>query len=246
LELEISYRFARSLTPSFLLSAIILAFFYAHFARSAELKMANSQHEPTMEEILASIRKIISDDASAASAPQATPAVSPPEHTGTEPEVLDLTHEVGETAASTVNATATPVEKPDEAHPTPAIEASPEPVPVAEAISLTDDGFFSERTRQALSDALAGIGTEPETESHVEIPSETHADVTGVTVEAVFERAVKDAFEPVFQKWLAENNEALIERMKPAIRDWLDENFPALLEDAIRSELARIKPRVRR
>jgi hypothetical protein len=62
----------------------------------------------------------------------------------------------------------------------------------------------------------------------------------------VFERAVKDAFEPVFQKWLAENNEALIERMKPAIRDWLDENFPALLEDAIRSELARVKPRVRR
>ena len=70
--------------------------------------------------------------------------------------------------------------------------------------------------------------------------------IAGDTVEAVFTRAVKESFDPVFQKWLAENRDALVERVKPEIRDWLDENFPALLEEAIRSELARAKPRSRR
>src|ERR1700744_2090562 len=105
--------------------------------------MANPQHEPTMEEILASIRKIISDDASATSAAQPAPAASQPEHSDAEPEVLDLTHEVGETAASAASTPPATDEKPvAESHPLPVKETAPEPVPIAEAISLTDDGFF--------------------------------------------------------------------------------------------------------
>jgi cell pole-organizing protein PopZ len=48
---------------------------------------ANPQHEPTMEEILASIRKIISEDSSDAAAPAAGTVQE-------ESEILELTEEV--------------------------------------------------------------------------------------------------------------------------------------------------------
>jgi len=207
--------------------------------------MANPQHEPTMEEILASIRKIISDDASAATPPPAPP----PEHAPAEPEVLDLTHEVAEPTTAPVSASAVADPKPEEPHAAPRCEAPAEATAETPPAPEPEDALFSEKARQALSDAMAGIGPEtpePAVEAHVEAHAMAAVDIAGLSVEAVFERAVKDAFDPVVQKWLAENNEALLDRVKPLIRDWLDENFPALLEDAIRNELARAKPRGRR
>jgi cell pole-organizing protein PopZ len=209
--------------------------------------MVNPQHEPTMEEILASIRKIISDDASAASA---TLAASPPEPGAAEPEVLELTQEVGG-PAPVVHAAVPPAieSEPAETHPTPKSEVAVESPSEATPTPQPEEGIFSEKTRQKLSDALASIGPEaaqPAPEPHVETGAEAPAVMAGETIETVFARAVKEAFDPVFQKWLADNRDALVARMKPEIRDWLDENFPALLEDAIRSELARAKPRVRR
>ena len=51
--------------------------------------MSDPQHEPTMEEILASIRKIISEDGPET---PATPAASAP--APEEPDILELTQEV--------------------------------------------------------------------------------------------------------------------------------------------------------
>ncbi len=56
--------------------------------------------------------------------------------------------------------------------------------------------------------------------------------VDGSTVENVFERAVRESFEPVLQKYLSDNSAAVIDRMKPLIREWMDEHFPSLLEGA--------------
>src|SRR5580692_12412274 len=116
--------------------------------------MANSQHEPTMEEILASIRKIISDDASAAS------AASPPDHPAPEPEVLNLTHEVREPAVMHTNVPPAIDPKPEESHPEHTSEAAMEPQAETVAAPQPEEGIFSEKTRQALSDALAGIAPE--------------------------------------------------------------------------------------
>ena len=196
--------------------------------------MANPPHEPTMEEILASIRKIISEDTSA---PPAAPAAAA-EQKSAEPEVLDLTHEVHE-AATAVSASASPVASTPESHSEP---AAPEAVAAATSESASEEsaaphlaeGLFSEKTRQVLSEAVAGLQPEPTAEPVAEAP------VPAVSsVEAVFERALKEAFDPVLRKWLSDNAEAMLERTKPIIRDWLDEHFPALLEDAVRSELAR-------
>jgi cell pole-organizing protein PopZ len=186
--------------------------------------MSSPQHEPTMEEILASIRKIISEDtpADAPAAANAAPAAP-------EPDVLELTQEVVETHAP---APADDIIFQDAPAPTPA----PAPAPAA------SNDIFSDRTRQALDDAFASI---PEEEEPAPMPAPRMAPapmpaVDGSTVETVFERAVRESFEPVLQKYLADNSAALVERMKPAIRDWMDQHFPELLHNAVQAEVERV------
>ena len=181
--------------------------------------MANSQHEPTMEEILASIRKIIAEDppgnenaAGASPAPQ------------DEAEVLDLTQEVHEESIAMVS-TPEPAAASTE---TPAVNGS---APVA---VHSGEGIFTDKTRKALSDAFADL--EP---ASTETASEQVPSMSGLPIEAAFEKAVRETFEPVLRKWLDDNAAALIERAKPAIGDWLDTHFPAMLEDAVRNEVAR-------
>jgi hypothetical protein len=185
--------------------------------------MANSQHEPTMEEILASIRKIIAEDPPGGEgAASASPAASD------EPEVLDLTQEVHE---ETVVATAPTPELAEHAAP-PSAEPSNG---TAAATSNSNEGIFSEKTRRALSDAFAGLEPESSEPGNEQVPS-----MSGLPIEASFEKAVREAFEPVLRKWLDDNTGGLLERTKPAISEWLDTHFPAMLEDAVRNEVARV------
>jgi hypothetical protein len=200
--------------------------------------MADPQHEPTMEEILASIRKIISEDAPEGApaehpAPEAAPAPAPlPVHD----DVLELTQEVVEPA---------PI-------PTPAPEPvyAPEPVVAAPAEDLVfqtvaapvaHSDIFSDHTRKAMEDAFDAIPDEqPEPAPAPRAPAPSIGPVDGSSVENVFERAVRESFEPVLQKYLSDNSAAVIDRMKPLIREWMDEHFPALLEGAVRAEVERV------
>lgn len=191
--------------------------------------MVSSQHEPTMEEILASIRKIISDDSS-------EPQVAPSSGMGaSESDVLDLTHEVHEGRA----AAAAPADE-SESHEAPAEHAAAPSVQEAEvagsqAPSHSSEGIFSEKARKVLSDTLADL--EPPAEAKAQ-PGALPA-TNGSSVESVFERAVHEAFDPVLRKWLADNADPIIQHMKPLISEWLDQHFPAMLEDAVRNEVAR-------
>ena len=193
--------------------------------------MSNPQHEPTMEEILASIRKIISEDtpegapAAANETPAAAPAQAPQP---VQDDVLELTHEVE----------ATPP-------PAPSYEPAPRPAPVEdivfETVTPAHSDIFSDTTRKAVEDVFDAIPEEP-----APIPAMPHfsnapiAPIDGATVENVFERAVRESFEPVLQQYLSDNSSAVIERMKPLIREWMDEHFPALLEGAVRAEVERV------
>jgi cell pole-organizing protein PopZ len=208
--------------------------------------VSSPQHEPTMEEILASIRKIISEDsteqqaapAEAKSAPVAPP---PMEAVDGEADILELTQEVQEEPP--VMAAPEPVRQapPPPPPPLPEQDVVFEPIdPPApqEAPVASGDGIFSDKTRQAVDDAFASIEPEEGTDTRSYTPSAMPMD--GLSVEAVFERAVRDAFEPVVKQWLGDNAEAIVDRMKPLIREWMDEHFPALLEGAVRDEVARV------
>jgi cell pole-organizing protein PopZ len=196
--------------------------------------MSNPQHEPTMEEILASIRKIISEDApeAAPEAPAAAPAPAPaPVHD----DVLELTQEVEAVAPA-------PVPPPA---PAPAPAPPPPPAPAEEIVfqnvapAPEHSDIFSDQTRKAMEDTFNSI---PDEEESVPAPrnSAPIAPVDGASVETVFERAVRESFEPVLQKYLSDNSAAVIDRMKPLIREWMDEHFPPLLEGAVRAEVERV------
>ena len=198
--------------------------------------MSNPQHEPTMEEILASIRKIISEDAPEGGAPAAeTPApvaeAAPPAYD----DVLELTHEV---------------EPP--APPAPVYEPEPQPAPMEDivfetvtpvaAAAASHSDIFSDHTRKAMEDAFDSIPDEPAPAPAAAPyrPAAPMAPVDGSSVETVFERAVRESFEPVLQKYLSDNSAVVIDGMKPLIREWMDEYFPPLLEGAVRAEVERV------
>ena len=214
--------------------------------------MSSPQHEPTMEEILASIRKIISEDnpeAAPAAAPPPPPAAAapqpaPPPPPAPEPvkqpemEVLELTQEVVEP---------TPEPEPEPAPPPVEMKTEEiifEPIPEP-AQAAADNDIFSDQTRRAMEDTFDSIPDEAEPAMPRFERAASAAD--GASVESVFERAVRESFEPVLEKYLDDNSQQVIERMKPLIREWMDENFPPLLENAVRGEVERIvKARTRR
>lgn len=191
--------------------------------------MSNPQHEPTMEEILASIRKIISEDA-----PEGAPAeAAAPDPEPVHDDVLELTQEVAPEP------------------PAPIPEPAPAPVMAPPAEDLVFEtvapapaphsDIFSDHTRKAMEDAFDSIPDEPEpAPAPVHAPAAAFAPVDGSSVETVFERAVRESFEPVLKGYLAENSASVIEGMKPLIREWMDAHFPALLEGAVRAEVERV------
>jgi len=195
--------------------------------------MSNPQHEPTMEEILASIRKIISEDAPEGAPAEQQPAAQAAPQPVQQDDVLELTHEV------------------EAVQPAPVYEPAPQPEPVgdpAEDIvfetvtpTASNSDIFSDHTRKAMEDAFDSIPEEPAPAPAAPYRAAAPlAPVDGSSVENVFERAVRESFEPVLQKYLSDNSSSVIEGMKPLIREWMDEHFPALLEGAVRAEVERV------
>ena len=198
--------------------------------------MSNPQHEPTMEEILASIRKIISEDAPGRPAPAAEAAPPPPpapvhaRRAGTDPGSRSR-RRAGPRADAARARRRPPVE--DMVFETVGARAARRarphgmttfsPTIPARRWKIPSPPFPKSRNRRPRPRRAAPI-----------------APVDGSSVETVFERAVRESFEPVLQKYLSDNSAAVIERMKPLIREWMDEHFPALLEGAVRAEVERV------
>ncbi len=214
---------------------------------------SSAQHEPTMEEILASIRKIISEDANEAQ--HAAPAAP-------ETEVLELTEEVQESALPPAATEPSAVErefaapetaKPEQVQseqPAPPAGSAAEnvvPLPSNEERSVSSpaqlvqhDGIFSDKSRKAIDDVFAGLeqmNNAPRAEPAKPAPLPS---LQGNSIEAVFERAVRASVDPVLTQWMSNHQGDLMNSVKPLLRDWMDEHFPALLEGAVREEVARV------
>jgi cell pole-organizing protein PopZ len=215
-----------------------------------------------MEEILASIRKIISEDSTE---PQpAAPAAAAPAPVQAEADVLELTQEIEEIPQPAPQPAPVPPPQPVQAAapapapepvrpapqddvvfqaidepvvvPTPAPAAAPAPAPSME-------GFVSAKASSAIDDALSAIDFgAPEPHSTAPV-----APVSGLSVESVFDQAIRETFEPVLRAWLQEQASVIVDRMKPAIREWMDDNLPDMLKTAVEAEVARaVKARTTR
>jgi len=223
---------------------------------------SSPQHEPTMEEILASIRKIISEDSSDTHASKQ------------DGEVLELTpiQEVRDEprpslVAATPQSGPIPSPVPMPQAPDPVVAPKPNPVPPTavapqpqslenDIVLLSneettvsspartepqDEGILSNKARKAIDDAFASLDEVEVPRREATRPTFTTASVAeGNSVEAVFERAVQSAVEPLLNRWMDNRKDDLLGFVRPMIHDWMDEHFPAILEGAVREEVARV------
>jgi len=171
--------------------------------------------EPTMEEILASIRRIISEDdapaETAAAAPEpvveAAPAPEPlveaVEPAPVEDEVLELTERYEAPAAESIG----DLEVADVA-PFPAAEPASEPV---------YDSLVGESAAASAASAFAGLA-------------------------ATFQKPEATASAPQDLPFVSGNTvEAMVQNMlRPMLKDWLDANLPGIVEAQVRKEVERI------
>ncbi len=178
--------------------------------------------EPSMEEILASIRRIIADDhqATIADAPAPSPAPSPPRPVAAPVEdVLDLAVE------------ARPVEvKPVEAK---LVEAKPV-MPEPETRGQDDiDLLFAEPEPEPV---------EPQRLQPAPVRSAPppHSDLLSAATSA----SIAGAFSSLSHTLLSTNARTLEDlvqdMMKPMLKTWLDDNLPTIVERLVRAEIERV------
>lgn len=197
------------------------------------------QHEPSMEEILASIRRIIAEDGETTAPPGAAPIAAPqaggrpvekPAFESSEDEILELT-EVVEPDGSVVSlGVAGPVAKAIAAEPEPAqqmdemLPKAPEPAaptPPQATVPAEADGIVSPATAAASVAALSQIAALSSRE----------------------ERAQRDI--PLGAGHLT--LEALVrEELRPILKDWLDRHLPEMVERLVKAEIARLVHDVQR
>ena len=179
--------------------------------------------EPTMEEILASIRRIISEDdapAETAAAPELVAELAPEpvveaapmveEPAAVEDEVLELTERYEAPAAESIGDL-------DVADVAPFPTAQPEPAP-ALAAAPDYDSLVGESAAASAASAFAGLAaTFQKPEASVAVAPQDMPFVSGNTVEAMVQAM-----------------------LRPMLKDWLDANLPGIVEAQVRKEVERI------
>jgi hypothetical protein len=183
-----------------------------------------------MEEILASIRKIISEDS-----PEGLPVPAAGAVATQDADVLELTQEMPEEPIAPPVRTSVAA-KDNKTENEVAFQPREEP-----AVAAADDDIFSDKTRKALDDTFSHISEKiPEAPAEPRPMPSRPVAAGGNSVEAVFERAVSNAVDPLLHEWMDKNKADLLTAVKPLIREWMDEHFPALLEGAVRNEVERV------
>jgi cell pole-organizing protein PopZ len=195
----------------------------------------HTAQEPTMEEILASIRRIISeDDAPAEPSPSLSTAPSLPEaapdmSSASEPsadeaaaapeeDVLELTDTYESSSAESIGdleVSASPAASPDPApreDPTSAASALPTMSEPPAAPGNGYDPLVGESAAASAASAFAGLASSLRKPDPIE-----HTVPSGPTLD-----------------------ELVRSLLRPMLKDWLDANLPAIVEAQVRKEVERI------
>jgi len=200
---------------------------------------AKDQHEPSMEEILASIRRIISEEgeAPAAVAPAAAAAPAAPQRA--EEDVLILTDEVsGDDPVEEKHGEAAPAE-----YPAPRIEPAPP--------SLRE--IEHEPARAGTPEpAAASERAAPQAAPTLEFGRRLISDsAAAASVAAMSELLSRSHPAPAIESLpMGQSDRTLeditLELLRPVLKAWLDENLPQLVERAVREEIGRLALDVKR
>ena len=184
--------------------------------------MSDQNAEPTMEEILASIRRIISEDEPAPAASTEADTASPP-HGDERPlseddDILELTERVDTSdddgfsgGPSATSGDLDIYERP----------APPRSNPPADVDLESDFGD------------MAALGAGDDVETLVGEPVAAHAA-------SAFTQLARTVEMPTAGRTL---EDVVRELLRPLLRDWLDQNLPGIVEAAVQAEVERISRR---
>ncbi|MFD1612353.1 DUF2497 domain-containing protein [Sphingomonas tabacisoli] len=173
-------------------------------------------NEPSMEEILSSIKRIIAED-SDAPAPRKPRAASEPEA-----DVLELTDTIGE---------------PEAFQALPEYDPEPEPAPEHDEIAAEEAPAIASRPTAPFVRS-AQPAPVPEMEADALLSATTEAATRHAL--AALSRMVVKPEDPAADNTL----EGLVRDMlRPMLKEWLDANLPGIVQDTVDREVARIAGR---
>jgi cell pole-organizing protein PopZ len=217
------------------------------------MTQAAKAQEPSMEEILASIRRIIADDdgAKPAAKPEAKapePAAKAPPPPPPKPAPAPAPPAGGGMKQDDIDAMLAGLDE-AEPEPPPPPPPPPEPEPEPEVLELTEamqapaaPGF---RKIDALQDVVfdeAPAATMPP--RRMEPPRAMPAGLEPSIMSSATAAAVDSAFNSLAQTVLVQNAKTLEdlvkEMLRPMLQHWLDNNLPTLVERLVRQEIERV------
>jgi cell pole-organizing protein PopZ len=224
----------------------------ASLSGTRQMNQAAKAQEPSMEEILASIRRIIADDDAAKSPPPppeppkappvaaapVRPAPAPPPEPAfvpipaAEPSINET---VLDEMLAELNATPTPAADPAE-------EMASDVLDLTEDMAAPDPSASGFRTIDGQSDVVFD-DSEPAAAHdgpRLQFPERSQRSLMSSATSA----AVDSAFNSLAHTVLVQNARTLEdlvkEMLQPLLKSWLDDNLPGLVERLVRAEIERV------
>jgi cell pole-organizing protein PopZ len=196
------------------------------------MQMANpsTAQEPSMEEILASIRQIISEDSEPS--PIAGRAAADNDRKAAEPPKAEAV-----SSFSSAASTALPERGPAPSEPMklPTVENAGKPAPDAGIPASPASAEPPRRVEFAPPSAPRATA---------ELAPPIRGDAERNLLSARSDTAVSGAFNSLAHTILAQNARTLEdlvgEMLRPMLKDWLDENLPSLVERLVKEEIERV------
>jgi uncharacterized protein len=220
--------------------------------RGSDMGNPSAAHEPSMEEILASIRQIISEDgeqegegespqgsddaAAMTEASAGQPDMSPADDPQPDSDQADAAQSADEEPASL--SAAPPAAAQPQHRPEPMLRRQPAPTPAV---------MTSESAAQPPQPAVAS-GPSPHAAGHAMAARAFPASGPGEDQRRLLspkaDASVSGAFSALAHTILAQNARTLedlvSEMLRPMLKEWLDDNLPPLVERLVKQEIERV------
>jgi uncharacterized protein len=183
----------------------------------------NAMHEPSMDEILASIRQIISEDGGSAA----------PKIDGVRAESADAEKSAEESGPE---AKTEPFVATDHGPDAPSRAVDPEP-------DEEEDKFMRRVNFGYVGEAVDAIDDASEAAEQPTLP-ERRAGGDGPLLSRESGSAVSGAFGALAHTLLANNartlEDVVTEMLQPMLKEWLDDNLPSIVERKVQEEIERV------
>jgi cell pole-organizing protein PopZ len=210
------------------------------------MTQAAKAQEPSMEEILASIRRIIADDEPKPAArpepkaPEPPPAAKAPSPTPSPPPKPAPAPAPAAMKQDDIDAMLAGLDEPEPAPP-----PKPEPAAPSEEVLELTEAMQAPRSFRKIDGAQDVVFDEPAPPlPYAAEPARPSAPPSQSILSPATAAAVDSAFNALAQTVLVQNAKTLEdlvkEMLRPMLQHWLDNNLPTLVERLVRQEIERV------